>query len=119
MPLYRGEYAPLHPKFPEGSSAACVTLHSPPDTSNLKNIEYTAEDNVAIEKHLRQMVETAWHPVRHALRVIMILVYLQLVFKKVGTVPMKPKEEKGCVDARLNVYGTQNLKVAGVYLQAA
>lgn len=26
---------------------------------------------------------------------------------------MKPREDKGCVDGRLNVYGTQNLKVAG------
>ena len=29
---------------------------------------------------------------------------------------MKPREEGGVVDARLNVYGTQNLKVAGMIL---
>lgn len=28
---------------------------------------------------------------------------------------MKPREQGGVVDARLNVYGTQNLKVAGVF----
>lgn len=27
---------------------------------------------------------------------------------------MKPRERGGVVDARLNVYGTQNLKVAGM-----
>jgi hypothetical protein len=26
---------------------------------------------------------------------------------------MKAREDKGCVDGRLNVYGTQHLKVAG------
>jgi hypothetical protein len=28
---------------------------------------------------------------------------------------MKPREQGGVVDARLNVYGTQNLKVAGMF----
>jgi alcohol oxidase len=28
---------------------------------------------------------------------------------------MKPREQSGVVDARLNVYGTQNLKVAGMF----
>ena len=28
---------------------------------------------------------------------------------------MKPREQGGVVDARLNVYGVQNLKVAGNY----
>ncbi|KDN42051.1 hypothetical protein RSAG8_07096, partial [Rhizoctonia solani AG-8 WAC10335] len=92
MPQYRGEFAALHPKFPEGSAAACVTLDGPPEVENLKDIVYTPEDNKAIEAYLRQFIETTWHPV--------------------GTVLMKPKEQGGCVDGRLNVYGTQNLKVA-------
>ena len=29
---------------------------------------------------------------------------------------MKPRERGGVVDARLNVYGVQNLKIAGIYL---
>ena len=29
---------------------------------------------------------------------------------------MKPREQGGVVDARLNVYGVQNLKIAGNYL---
>jgi hypothetical protein len=28
---------------------------------------------------------------------------------------MKPREQGGVVDARLNVYGTENLKVAGMF----
>ncbi|CAE6439198.1 unnamed protein product [Rhizoctonia solani] len=92
LPQYRGEFAALHPKFPEGSAAACVKLDGPPDVDNVKDILYTPEDNKAIETYLRQFIETTWH--------------------SVGTVLMKPKEQGGCVDGRLNVYGTQNLKVA-------
>ncbi|CAE6457691.1 unnamed protein product [Rhizoctonia solani] len=92
MPQYRGEFAALHPKFPEGSAAACVKLDGPPEVEKIKDIVYTHEDNKAIEAYLRQFVETTWHPV--------------------GTVLMKPKDQNGCVDGRLNVYGTQNLKVA-------
>ncbi|QRW20974.1 GMC oxidoreductase [Rhizoctonia solani] len=72
--------------------ARCVKLDGPPDVNNVKDIVYTPEDNKAIEAYLRQFVETTWH--------------------SVGTVLMKPREQGGCVDARLNVYGTQNLKVA-------
>ncbi|KAH7337514.1 glucose-methanol-choline oxidoreductase [Rhizoctonia solani] len=32
---------------------------------------------------------------------------------------MKPKEQGGCVDNRLNVYGTQNLKVADLSITPA
>ncbi|KAJ1301180.1 hypothetical protein OPQ81_003591 [Rhizoctonia solani] len=74
MPSYRGEYAPLHPKFSEG------------------DLVYTTEDDAAIEEFVRQRGGTTWH--------------------SVATIQMKPKEEGGCVDARLNVYGTENLKVA-------
>jgi alcohol oxidase len=63
MPLYRGEFAPLHPKFPEGSAAAGVKLDSPLQASGLKNLVYTAEDNAAIETYVRQMGETTWHSV--------------------------------------------------------
>lgn len=92
MPHYRGEYAPLHPQWPEGSAAASVRLDKANVASEVKDIVYTAADDAAIEAYLRQFIETTWH--------------------SVGTCPMKPIEEKGCVDARLNVHGTQNLKVA-------
>ncbi|CAE6402737.1 unnamed protein product [Rhizoctonia solani] len=92
LPQYRGEFAALHPTFPEGSAAACTKLDGPPNVDDTKDIVYTPEDNKAIESYVRQFVETTWH--------------------SVGTILMKPKEQGGCVDARLNVYGTQNLKVA-------
>ena len=34
---------------------------------------------------------------------------------QIGTCAMKPREQGGVVDARLNVYGVQNLKIAGNY----
>ena len=36
-------------------------------------------------------------------------------FFQIGTCAMKPREQGGVVDARLNVYGVQNLKIAGNY----
>ena len=32
---------------------------------------------------------------------------------QIGTCAMKPREQGGVVDERLNVYGVQNLKIAG------
>ncbi|CAE6393443.1 unnamed protein product [Rhizoctonia solani] len=96
---YRGEFEALHPKFPEGSAAACTKIDGPPDVENLKDIVYTPEDNKAIEAYLRQFIETTWH--------------------SIGTVLMKPKEQGGSVDNRLNVYGTQNLKVADLSIVPA
>ncbi|CAE6469520.1 unnamed protein product [Rhizoctonia solani] len=89
MPSY--QYAPLHPRFPEGSAASCVRLDGPPST-NIEDLVYTIFDGVTIEKVVRQRGGTTWHSVE--------------------TIQMKPKEKGGCVDARLNVYGTENLKVA-------
>ena len=40
---------------------------------------------------------------------------LVCAFNKIGTIPMKAEKQGGCVDSRLNVYGTANLKVAGIY----
>ncbi|KAF8607378.1 alcohol oxidase [Ceratobasidium sp. AG-I] len=91
MPSFRGEFAPLHPKFPEGSAATCVRLDGPPP-ADMENLAYTAEDNAAIEEFIRDRSDTIWH--------------------SIGTVPMKAEKQGGCVDPRLNVYGTTNLKVA-------
>ncbi|KAG1773973.1 hypothetical protein EDD22DRAFT_965233 [Suillus occidentalis] len=91
MPSYRGELAEAHPKFPEGSAAACGEASGPVDL-NAPDIIYTAEDDAAIEKYHRDCVQTTWH--------------------SLGTCAMKPRAEQGVVDARLNVYGVTNLKVA-------
>ncbi|KAG1850807.1 GMC oxidoreductase-domain-containing protein [Suillus subalutaceus] len=85
------ELAEAHPKFPEGSAAACGEASGPVDL-NTPDIIYTAEDDEAIEKYHRDCVQTTWH--------------------SLGTCAMKPQAEQGVVDARLNVYGVTNLKVA-------
>ncbi|CAE6479537.1 unnamed protein product [Rhizoctonia solani] len=91
MPSYRGEYAPLHPRFPADSKVGCVVLEQA-DPSNIEDLIYTKEDNAALEDWVRERSDTTWH--------------------SVGTIQMKPRENRGCVDSRLNVYGTSNLKVA-------
>ncbi|KAF8717358.1 GMC oxidoreductase, partial [Rhizoctonia solani] len=91
MRSYRGEYAPLHPKFPKDSAAACIRLDGPPPLVE-EDLIYTPEDDAAIESFVRQMSQSTFH--------------------SCGTLPMKPEKQGGCVDPRLNVYGTTNLKVA-------
>ncbi|KAG1908777.1 GMC oxidoreductase-domain-containing protein [Suillus fuscotomentosus] len=91
MASYRGEVAADHPDFPEGSAAACGEASGPVDI-NAPDIVYTAEDDEAISQFHRNIVQTAWHPL--------------------GTCAMKSEADQGVVDARLNVYGVSNLKVA-------
>ncbi|KAG2031294.1 GMC oxidoreductase-domain-containing protein [Suillus americanus] len=91
MASYRGEVASGHPDFPEGSAAACKEASGPVDL-NAPDIVYTAEDDEAINQFHRDIVQTGWH--------------------SLGTCAMKPEADKGVVDARLNVYGVSNLKVA-------
>jgi alcohol oxidase len=60
MDTYRGELAGFHPSFAVGSDAALVELvDSPP--KNVRNIVYTEEDDMMIEKWIRTHVETTWH----------------------------------------------------------
>ncbi|KAG1855611.1 GMC oxidoreductase-domain-containing protein, partial [Suillus subluteus] len=101
MASYRGEVTTGHPDFPEGSAAACREASGPVDL-NAPDIVYTAEDDEAIilTFHLhchgkilnRTSMQTSWH--------------------SLGTCAMKPEADQGVVDARLNVYGVSNLKVA-------
>ncbi|KAF7796088.1 hypothetical protein EIP86_007259 [Pleurotus ostreatoroseus] len=92
MPSFRGEAAPIHPRFPAGSKAAVIE-EGTPFSVNAPRIEYSLEDDKAIEQYIRGLVATCWH--------------------SLGTCAMKPRSEKGVVDARLNVYGVKSLKVAG------
>ncbi|KAG1861737.1 GMC oxidoreductase-domain-containing protein [Suillus subalutaceus] len=75
----------------EGSAAACREASGPVDL-NAPDIVYTAEDDEAISQFHRDIVQTSWH--------------------SLGTCAMKPEADQGVVDARLNVYGVSNLKVA-------
>lgn len=91
--LYRGELAAGHPRFPAGSKAACVETRQAPEANDVvTDIEYTADDDAAIEQHLRENVNTTWH--------------------SLGTCKMAPRERMGVVDADLSVYGVRNLKLA-------
>ncbi|KAJ6624001.1 GMC oxidoreductase-domain-containing protein [Mycena sp. CBHHK59/15] len=91
MDSYRGEYAAEHPLFPAGSAAACAEAEGPVPIS-APDIVYSAKDDEAIDRYHRAAVNTTWH--------------------SLGTCAMKPRAQNGVVDARLNVYGVQNLKVA-------
>ncbi|KAG1761216.1 GMC oxidoreductase-domain-containing protein [Suillus occidentalis] len=82
MPSYRGE---------KGSAAVCGEVAGPVDL-NAPDIIYSAEDDEAIEQFHRDNMQTTWH--------------------SLGTCAMKLREDQGVVDARLNVYGVTNLKVA-------
>jgi alcohol oxidase len=116
MDAFRGELASHHPHFHPASPAAArdidiqtakqmlpngftVGIHMgtwhrpsmPYDANKVhEDIKYTAEDDKAIDDWIADHVETTWH--------------------SLGTCAMKPREEGGVVDERLNVFGTQNLK---------
>lgn len=79
----------MHPKFSQGSAAGCV---SETDKNNVvADPVYSAEDDAAIEKHIRETVTTSWH--------------------SMGTCPMRPQSKGGVVDERLDVHGVKGLKV--------
>ncbi|GAW04585.1 alcohol oxidase [Lentinula edodes] len=116
MDAFRGELTSHHPHFHPASPAACKdidittakqlmpdgftvgihmgTWHKPGDKYDAskvhEDIKYTEEDDRAIDEWVADHVETTWH--------------------SLGTCAMKPRDEGGVVDARLNVFGTQNLK---------
>ncbi|KAJ4124103.1 Alcohol oxidase [Fusarium oxysporum f. sp. narcissi] len=88
--MYRGEVTLGHPRFPDGSAAACVETDAP--LSDVQDLQYSSEDDKAIEQWLREKISTTWH--------------------SLGTARMAPREDFGVVDHQLNVYGTQGLKIA-------
>ncbi|KAF9478332.1 FAD/NAD(P)-binding domain-containing protein [Pholiota conissans] len=88
---YRGDLVTAHPQFKPGS-AATTKLHSSPVELSAPDIIYSAEDDEAIDEYTRKTVQTSWH--------------------SLGTCAMKPRDQGGVVDERLNVYGVQGLKIA-------
>ncbi|KAJ7357002.1 GMC oxidoreductase-domain-containing protein [Mycena albidolilacea] len=91
LKVYRGEYLPGHPAFSDQSAARCHDEAIPVDIS-APDISYTEEDDAVIDAYSRQFVQTTWH--------------------SLGTCAMKPRNEMGVVNERLDVYGVQGLKVA-------
>jgi len=92
MPHFRGEPPMLHPVFAPGSVAAIIEHAEGPVASDAPRIEYSEEDERALEAYVRKEVSTTWH--------------------SLGTCAMKPRERRGVVDSDLNVYGVRGLKVA-------
>jgi alcohol oxidase len=116
MDAFRGELTSHHPRFHPASPAAARdidirtardilpngftigihmgTWHKPGelyDASKVhEDIKYSKEDDQAIDDWIADHVETTWH--------------------SLGTCAMKPREQGGVVDERLNVYGTEGLK---------
>ncbi|KAJ6463036.1 GMC oxidoreductase-domain-containing protein [Mycena vitilis] len=90
LPSFRGAFVPAHPQFAENSPAALVENNTV--SMNAPKVVYSAEDDAAIDMYLRTFLNTTWH--------------------SLGTCPMKPFEQGGVVDSKLNVYGVKNLKVA-------
>ncbi|KAI3619410.1 alcohol oxidase-like protein [Moniliophthora roreri] len=96
MSVYKGDHLPGHPAFSPDSDAAVKdeTKASGPTPIDAPNIKYTKEDDKVIEEFNKVFVQTAWH--------------------SLGTCAMKPRDQGGVVDSRLNVYGVTNLKVADI-----
>lgn len=88
--MYSGEVALGHPAYANGSKAACTD--GPVGASVEADIKYSAEDDAAIEQAIRENIGTTWH--------------------SIGTCKMAPREKNGVVDERLNVWGTEGLKLA-------
>ena len=101
--FYRGEVPETHPRFPEGSKAGCQKFEDRLPAGEVANLEYSAEDDAAIEQFLRERVNTTWH--------------------SLGTCKMVPRERAeghehgereryGVVDETLAVYGVRGLRLA-------
>ncbi|KAG9228998.1 putative alcohol oxidase [Amylocarpus encephaloides] len=91
LPYYKGELELGHPKFKDGSNAAINETTTTTDIK-AKDIEYSKDDDAAIEDWVRDNLNTTWH--------------------SCGTCAMRPKGKGGVLDRSLNVYGTQGLKIA-------
>lgn len=98
METYRGEVASSHPRFPKGSQAVCIETDEPLPV-DVKDIEYTAEDDVAIEEWIRENLATTWH--------------------SLGTCKMTSLKKLGVVNACLNVYGVTGLKIADLSIPSS
>ncbi|KAK5102715.1 hypothetical protein LTS08_003515 [Lithohypha guttulata] len=92
MSIFRGELAGNHPRFPAGSKAAIIEKADGPVSKGNERIQYSAEDDKAIEQRIREILSTTWH--------------------SLGTCKMRPRDKTGVVDNKLNVYGVKGLKLA-------
>ncbi|KAF6827996.1 alcohol dehydrogenase [Colletotrichum musicola] len=89
--FYRGEVAGGHPAFAPESKAALVDEVAADAHKSVTDLEYSTEDDKAIEQFLRENVNTTWH--------------------SLGTAKMAPRDDLGVVDSSLSVYGVEGLKL--------
>ncbi|KAG6363136.1 hypothetical protein INS49_008231 [Diaporthe citri] len=92
MDNFAGEIAAGHPEFPNGSKAAIIDAQPTSGAPPPHDIEYTPEDDPAINKFLKERISTTWH--------------------SMGTCKMASFDDGGVVDPDLNVYGVKGLKIA-------
>lgn len=91
--MYRGEIAAVHPRFAAVSEAACDEAGIGAVGLDVEShIQYSPEDDAAIEAWLRENVATTWH--------------------SLGTAKMAPVGRLGVVDEALSVHGLRGLKLA-------
>ena len=92
MGVFRGEVARKQPQFSTESKARVIEHESSPPSDDIADIEYSAEDDAAIDQHIRENTHPTWH--------------------SLGTCKMASRADGGVVDERLNVYGVTALKIA-------
>ncbi|THU94382.1 hypothetical protein K435DRAFT_798942 [Dendrothele bispora CBS 962.96] len=61
MSVFRGALTPAHPQFAQGSKAAEAVSATGPVAVDAPKVQYTEEDDKAIDKNMRQVVGTSWH----------------------------------------------------------
>ncbi|KDQ22914.1 hypothetical protein PLEOSDRAFT_1110004 [Pleurotus ostreatus PC15] len=135
MDAFRGELTSHHPRFHPASPAACRdidiktareimpngftvgihmgTWHAPGeqfDASKVhEDIKYTEEDDKAIDDWISgKMLFPTFSALDH--QHFAYVDHVETTWHSLGTCAMKPREQGGVVDGRLNVYGTENLK---------
>ncbi|KAF7416390.1 hypothetical protein PC9H_002656 [Pleurotus ostreatus] len=135
MDAFRGELTSHHPRFHPASPAACRdidiktareimpngftvgihmgTWHAPGeqfDASKVhEDIKYTEEDDKAIDDWISgKMTFPTFSALDH--QHFQYVDHVETTWHSLGTCAMKPREQGGVVDGRLNVYGTENLK---------
>ena len=62
MKSYRGEYSPVHPRFPSGSAAEAKYSEGPVEIGS-PDIVYSKEDDEAIDQFHRETAATIFHSV--------------------------------------------------------
>lgn len=92
MNIFRGEIESKHPAFSAESKARAVQYDASALQGPIANVEYTEEDDAAIDQFIKERVSTPWH--------------------SLGTCKMAPQDAKGVVDENLSVYGVKGLKIA-------